>query len=147
MYQELEVLTRLVNIREILFAEISKVFAEQGLTSAEIFVIYVLQHKQSEIKAGDLASELCLPLSTLTGIIDKMLEKGIVIRKRSDTDRRVVMIELNPEFRSRSESCMTILQSMVKEISTETPPGWFQRFGEDLRVLEEIMEKRSLKNG
>lgn len=147
MYQELDILTRLINLREILFAEISKAFAEQELNSTEIFVIYVLQHKQKEIKAGDLAAELFLPMSTLTGIIDKMIDKGIVIRKRSDSDRRVVMIELNPEFQSRSESCLGKLLSIAKEISEETPPGWFQKFGEDLKLLEDIMEKRTGRNG
>jgi len=146
MYQELEILTRLINLREILFAEISKAFAEQELNSTEIFVIYVLQHKRKEIKASELATELFLPLSTLTGIIDKMIEKGIVIRKRSNSDRRVVMIELNPEFKSSSESCLEKLLSIVKEISTETPPGWFLKFGEDLKLLEDIMEKRKGKN-
>lgn len=146
MYQELDTLTRLINLREILFAEISKAFAEQELNSTEIFIIYVLQHKKTEIKAGDLAAELFLPLSTLTGIIDKMIDKGIVLRKRSDTDRRVVIIELNPEFKSRSDSCLEKLLSIVKEISDETPPGWFRKFGEDLKILEDIMEKRTRRN-
>lgn len=146
MYQELDILTRLINLREALFAEISKAFAEQELNSTEIFVIYILQHKRTEIKAGDLAAELFLPMSTLTGIIDKMIEKGIVIRKRSDSDRRVVMIELNPEFKNRSESCMGKLLSIAQEISAETPQGWFQKFGEDLKLLENIMEKRAGRN-
>jgi len=146
MYQELDILKRLINLREILFAEISKAFAEQELSSTEIFVIYVLQHKKTEIKAGDLAAELFLPLSTLTGILDKMVDKGIVLRKRSDSDRRVVMIELNPEFKSRSDSCLEKLLSIAKEISDETPPGWFHRFGEDLKLLEDIMEKRTRRN-
>ncbi len=147
MYQELDILTRLINLREALFAIISKAFEEQELNSTEIFVIYVLQHKRTEIKAGDLATELFLPLSTLTGIIDKMIEKGIVIRKRSDSDRRVVMIKLNPEFISRSESCMKKLLYIAQEISAETPPGWFHKFGEDLKLLENIMEKRAGRNG
>lgn len=146
MYQELDVLTRLINLREVLFTMISKAFEDQKLNSTEIFVIYILQHKRTEIKAGDLAMELFLPLSTLTGIIDKMIEKGIVIRKRSDSDRRVVMIELNPEFKSRSESCMGKLLSIAQEISAETPPGWFLEFGEDLKLLEKIIEKRAAKN-
>lgn len=146
MYQELEALTRLINLREILFAEISKAFAEQELNSTEVFIIYVLQHKKNEIKAGDLAAELFLPLSTLTGIVDKMIEKGIVIRKRSDSDRRVVMIALNPEFKSHSDSCMKKLLSLSKEISAETPPGWFCKFGEDLKLLEDILEKRAGRN-
>lgn len=142
MYQGLEAMARLVNIREMLFTQISRMFAEQGLNSTEIFIIYKLQHKEKEFKAGDLAAELYLPLSTLTGIIDKMIEKGIVIRKRSDTDRRVVMIELNPEFISRSESCLKMLQIMMGEINAALPQGWLQKFNEDLKLLEGIMEKR-----
>ena len=56
------------------------------------------------------------------------------------------MIELNPEFKSRSDSCLEKLLSIAKEISDETPPGWFHRFGEDLKLLEDIMEKRTRRN-
>ncbi len=147
MNVELQTLKRLINLRELLFAEIRKVFIDQNLTSTEIMILYTLQHRQGEIKAGDLAAELFLPQSTMTGIIDKMIRKGIVQRNRSEEDRRVVMITLNPDFKRISDGCMIELQKMVGGLAEETPPGWFSQLNEYLIVLENILENRVNFNG
>lgn len=146
MHVELEALARLINLRELIFGEISKIFSEQNLTSTEIMILYALQHRQYEVRAGDLAAELYLPHSTMTGIIDKMISKGIVLRDRSNDDRRVVMIKLNPDFKAKSDSCMIALHELVAEIAAETPQGWLSQLNEYLIVLERILEKRAGKN-
>lgn len=44
----------------------------------------------------DFASELGVPLSTATHTIDRLVRKGLVVRVRSEQDRRVVQVEMSP---------------------------------------------------
>ena len=42
----------------------------------------------------EIADELSLPMSTLTGIFNKLVMKGLVSRDRCENDRRVVRVNL-----------------------------------------------------
>lgn len=142
MNKQIEILTSILSIKELLFNEIRTVFKNEGLSSTELMIIYLLQHKHNEIRSGDLANVLYLPMSTLTGIIDKMIEKGIVLRKSSSEDRRVVIIKLNPEFKKRSEHCINELSKIMNEISTDFTTDWFNDFNEKLNSFRVALEKR-----
>jgi DNA-binding MarR family transcriptional regulator len=131
-----------MSIKGLLFNELGTVFADEGLNSTELMIIYLLQHKRQEFRAGDLATALCLPMSTLTGIIDKMIKKGLVIRKHGEEDRRVVIIEMNPKYRQRSQNYMADLVKLVQEISESFSPEWFNDFNEKLKTFKEVLEKR-----
>lgn len=44
---------------------------------------------------GEISAVLHISMSSATGIIDKMIEQGYVLRERSDEDRRVVNVILS----------------------------------------------------
>ena len=44
---------------------------------------------------SELAEQVMLAVSTLTGIIDNMVAKNLVLRERSQEDRRIVMVKLS----------------------------------------------------
>jgi DNA-binding MarR family transcriptional regulator len=63
------------------------------VSEKELFVIvYVGQNMN--VKMSDLAATLEVPLSTLTSIVDKLVEKKYLSRWHSDEDRRVVNVSL-----------------------------------------------------
>jgi DNA-binding MarR family transcriptional regulator len=43
----------------------------------------------------DFAAQLGVPLSTATHAIDRLVSKGLVMRVRSDKDRRIVQVEMS----------------------------------------------------
>jgi len=53
--------------------------------------------KQKKMIMREVAEFLQVPMSTATGIVDKLIEKGLVIRDYSAEDRRIVMISLSEE--------------------------------------------------
>ncbi len=143
MIKDIETLTHILSIKELLMNELRIVFEKEGLSSTEIMIIYLLQHQQQEFRASDLAIKLYLPMSTLTGIIDKMVEKEIVIRRHSDQDRRVVIIQLNPKFKERTMHYMAGLVNLMKEISGSFAPEWNQQFNDRLKTYRTVLEKRA----
>jgi len=47
----------------------------------------------------EIADHLRLPISTVTGIVDRLVQKKLVNRSRTEEDRRVVMVELSQNGR------------------------------------------------
>lgn len=51
--------------------------------------------KRNSCVMSEFARGLGVPMSTATHWVDRLVEKGFLVRKRSDADRRVVQIELS----------------------------------------------------
>lgn len=46
---------------------------------------------------SEMANHLHVAVSTMTGIVDKLVKKKLVARRRSKTDRRIVELKITPE--------------------------------------------------
>ncbi len=85
------------------FNKISKVFASMesfvddiNLSKPELLALEYVSI-QKEITMSNLAKNLCIGFSTATSIIDRLIEKKLVIRERNHGDRRVVKVSLSKE--------------------------------------------------
>lgn len=70
-----------------------EVWEELGLTMSQLRVLYMLQAGPGT-PAGAVAAYLKVRPSTATGIVDRLVRDGLVIRERDDIDRRRVRIWL-----------------------------------------------------
>lgn len=80
-----------------LYAEsrrVTRAVAEQyGLTGSQLVVLRLLS-PAGRLSLSDISDGIRAKNSTVTGIVDRMERDGLVVRKRSGDDRRVVHIEL-----------------------------------------------------
>ena len=78
----------------------SKVFEDMnlGITAPQGMVMGILS-KEKAMKITELSSKLNLSNSTVSGIIDRLEKQGMVERKRSEEDRRVVHVSVSPDFK------------------------------------------------
>jgi MarR family transcriptional regulator, organic hydroperoxide resistance regulator len=67
-----------------------------GLTGPQLAVVKMLE-PVGKLSLSELSAQIRARNSTVTGIIDRMEREGLVVRRRSDEDRRVVNIELTPK--------------------------------------------------
>jgi DNA-binding MarR family transcriptional regulator len=73
---------------------VTRAVAEQyGLTGSQLLVLKMLEPR-GQLSLSDLSERIRAKNSTVTGIIDRMERDGLVVRRRSGEDRRVVYIEL-----------------------------------------------------
>ena len=79
-------------LREVSRAQKS-VIAKGNLAVPHIVVLDMLSSKKS-CTMGELARTMDLTMSAATGIVDRMIELGLVKRERSASDRRVVRVTL-----------------------------------------------------
>ena len=69
-------------------------FVDQELTFSQWTALVALH--SGITTAGDLAHNICHDAGSLTRLIDQLVERGFVVRERSETDRRVVTLALTP---------------------------------------------------
>ncbi len=117
-----------------------KDFKKMHVTQSQILVMRVLNY-YGDMKVGDISRELDLSNSTVSGIIDRLVEKKIVQRKRSEEDRRIVMISLADEYRQPVKKQLNAFaQKMRKALSTITEED-LDSVIQGLEKLEKILEK------
>jgi DNA-binding MarR family transcriptional regulator len=76
-----------------LLPQMEALFQDQELTFSQWTTLVAL-HDGRITTAGDLAHNICHDAGSLTRLIDQMVKRGLVIRSRSDADRRVVSLAL-----------------------------------------------------
>ena len=69
------------------------------ISREEIRALVVLDsggpESRQRIMMSNLAESLGVPLSTATHTVDRLVAKGLVVRNRSEADRRVVEVEMS----------------------------------------------------
>jgi len=64
----------------------------EGVSMAQIHIMYTVQ-RNGEMTMSQLADVLDVSDSNATGLVDRMEERGLVVRDRVPTDRRVVVVK------------------------------------------------------
>lgn len=76
------------------FEVYSKTLEKRYQVSQPQLSCLLVLHEYGSLPSSKIARNILVKPSTVTGIIDRLEQKGLVQRLRSDTDRRVVNIEL-----------------------------------------------------
>lgn len=66
-----------------------------GLTAPQLSALREIERLQP-VTAGALATKLSMGSATLTGVLDRLEERGLVCRARDTADRRNVVLRLTP---------------------------------------------------
>jgi DNA-binding MarR family transcriptional regulator len=67
-----------------------------GLTGPQLIFLKTLD-KAGEVSAGEIAKAISLSQATVTGILERLVKRGLVNRQRSTSDKRRVLIRITPE--------------------------------------------------
>ncbi len=93
---------------------------EGNLTSPQIHSLGVI-HKHGPLTIAEIATAVHLSASTMVGIIDRLEAKNLVIRERSRTDRRQVLVYITEEGQIISKkSPIPLQEKLVKSFSRLT---------------------------
>lgn len=113
------------------------------VTQSQGLVMRTLNH-YGDMKVSDISKKLDLSNSTVSGIIDRLVEKRIVERKRSAEDRRVVMISLAEDYRQpvkKHLDAITKKMGSAMSIATEEDFDFILEGLEKLRTILEDAQK------
>lgn len=83
------------NIKKLFFPE-EWIDLDLKFSKSEIFTMLFLD-KRKEITMTELVEYINTPMSTATGIVDRLVKSGYIKRERSESDRRIVVLQLTEE--------------------------------------------------
>lgn len=85
----------LQNIKKLFFPE-EWFELDLKFSKLELFAMLLID-KRKEITMTELVEYINTPMSTATGIVDRLVKNGYINRGRSETDRRIVLLSLTNE--------------------------------------------------
>lgn len=111
----------------------------------EALICRILYHNQEqEITATDLCSMTQMQKSQMNRTLMNMEKKKWIIRKRSDQDRRRILITLNREkiraYREQHEHVLNIVNKLVERIGRENAEKTVELFN----LIEQIAREEIL---
>ena len=75
---------------------VPKEWLSLDLTTGQ-FRALLLLYTNGPTRMSDISSALGVSMATATGVIDRMVERGIVVRESDPNDRRIVLCRVSPE--------------------------------------------------
>ncbi len=95
---------------------------DHGLTLTEFGVLEALLHK-GPLSHGDIANRVLLASSSITYVIDKLEDRGLLRRRPSEEDRREKLAELTPKGRTKIEVAFpehtAVIDNLMADLSLE----------------------------
>ena len=86
-----------------------KLAKETGLTAPQLLVLQSVA-RDKRAKPSDIARQVHLSQATITSIVDRLVRAGLVVRERSEHDRRSLEVVLTEEGRKRLVDAPELLQ-------------------------------------
>lgn len=112
----------LLEAREALMTHFRPALNEIGLTEQQWRIIRILA-QYGELESNHLAEKACILKPSLTGIIRRLGEMDLVIRRRGDTDQRFAFINLTQDgeeiFKKMSVEMEKRYQNIHQKIGDE----------------------------
>jgi len=104
------------------------------LTYPQYLVLMVLWENDC-IQVNDIAKKLILNTNTITPLLKRMEQQGLIIRNRSDKDERKVLIKLTEEGYNLKVKASQIPEELIKRLS-----------GSELEIEDLVKLKESLNS-
>jgi DNA-binding MarR family transcriptional regulator len=99
-------LRRVIRATDLHSKQLSKT---SGLTAPQILLLNAIRNN-SEVTIGKIASDISLSQATVTTILDRLENRGLVYRERSTQDKRKVHVHLTDEGEKAALNAPTPLQ-------------------------------------
>lgn len=132
----LDFMRLLWSIEHRLQAASKRMDAQFGITGPQRLVLRIVSRFPG-ISAGELARVVHLHPSTITGIVQRLEDKGLVARSRDPDDSRRVLLRPQPEAGRYTRPRAGFVEAAVARVLRRVPPP---RLREVRRVLAAIAD-------
>jgi DNA-binding MarR family transcriptional regulator len=104
------------------------------LTMPQLKVVLLL-FLNGPARMSDIASALGVSLATATGVVDRLVERDIVLRESQPEDRRVVLCRLSEKGQKMIGGLWQLARDRTKELLQAAAPSQLQLITEALKAL------------
>jgi DNA-binding MarR family transcriptional regulator len=142
MESEIELVELLYQINRKIWKLFAPLFKGQQLSITEVLVLSIMAKKKTS-RVTELATVIGVPASTLTGILDRLVEHGFLLRNQDPTDRRSVCMTGTPKLAGFMRNLSAPIEEMMRARLKTMAESRKKRLTEDLRHLLESLEKEN----
>ncbi len=133
--QRLRLWIRLLRVTRALEGELrERLRLEIGTTLPRFDVMAALERKQAPMTMTELSRYLMVSNGNVTGIVDRLVDDGMVSRVRKEEDRRTSMVELTEEGESAFADMASAHEQWVDELLSEIE-------GDDVDMMIDILTR------
>ena len=107
-------------------------FLEVGVTMSQAKVLYLVQ-AEPDLRMSDLSARLGVSLSTVSGVVDRLVDQGLLARRDDPADRRHVVLRI-------TDAGSTQLQ-LFRELNAGQVRALLSRLeAADLSIVEQALD-------
>lgn len=108
--------------------------------------IMVILYIQSAIRMGNIAEDLQVSMATATGLVDRLVDRGLVVREGMPDDRRVVLVRLSEGGMRALNGVWETASEHSRELLESLDIVHLNMFQEVLQIMLETAEYESSEN-
>ena len=110
---------------------------DESLTFGQFSALIIL-YNLGPLPMGTVAEHLGISMASATGMIDRLVHAGWVDRSRSETDRRVVSVDLTSHGREKMAAKQRVRRRKIQELFEPLTESDLTQL---LRMLEKVAER------
>lgn len=119
----------------------TKEIAQGSISLPQMLILDVLKDKAS-MRMGELGKYLSVSMAAATGIVDKLVKSGFVIRSSIPEDRRIVNINITAQGKRAVEKYNQAKKKTIIEIFGNLSAADRNQYQEILNKIHSYLKKR-----
>jgi len=136
--ESIEVARLFQEVMQLFKHNMNKLLEETGMSAPQGMVLGLLSRKK-KMKITELSNHLCLSNSTVSGIIDRLEKQEMVIRERSEKDKRVVYVSISENFEDMHKIFHKQLEKNIQNTMSKGSVEELHKIFEGLDALKKLL--------
>lgn len=112
---------------------------ELGVTSTQASMLWLLSSGQC-IGAAELARQYGIDASAVTRLLDRLEKRGLLVRLRSEDDRRVVKLRLTEQGKAFAERMPALYEDVLDKLLRDFGPA-------EVSLLKSMLRRMLVNSG
>ena len=133
------------NLKRLIFPE-EWLAIDIAMSKQELFTVMTVD-RLKEATMGQLSENMNFPMSTATGIVDRLVRKGYLERGRSETDRRIVVIALTGKGKEFVACVKEMIFSYIRRADEVLDDGEWETIIRIVEKVTAVLQKPAEENG
>jgi len=135
-----KILVNLKSVQHEIKSNTHQHFKEMNITAPQGMLLYMLG-RHGSLKITKISEKMGLSNSTVSGIVDRLESQGFVKRVRSESDRRVVNVEINDAVKEKLNCHESILEEIMTEAIYVASEEELSTVASGLDMLSELLQR------
>ena len=132
---------RLIQAGELYTKELNRKYQ---ISAAQLNCLLAL-FEHGPLSLSHIAGHMMVKASTVTGVVDRLEQKGFVIRVRNSPDRRIITIQLTDTGRNLAENAPPPIQKKIIDGLTKLPEAEIRQVVGTLNTLTTMLDVQELE--